>query len=84
MALSGLVVQASAPDEGLSDIDADEVVTTLPLASSTLTTGCAPKATPLVEAPGDVVNASWVAVPALMAKLAEVPDVRPVLVAERV
>ena len=68
----------------MSEIDALEPVTTLPLASSTLTTGWALKATPLVESPGDVVNTSWVAVPALMVKLVEVPEVRPVLAAERV
>ena len=83
-ALRGLVVQASVPDEGVSEMKADEPVTTLPLASSTLTTGWALKATPLVELPGDVVNTSWVAVPGLMVKLPEVPAVRPVLAAERV
>ena len=83
VALRGLVVQASVPDEGVRIIEADEEVTTLPLASSTLTTGWAVKATPLVELPGDVVNTSWVAEPALMVKLVEVPEVRPVLVAER-
>ena len=82
-ALSGLVVELSVPDEGVSEISAEEV-TTLPLASSTLTTGWALKATPLVELPGDVVNTSWVAEPALMANVAEVPVVRPVLAAERV
>ena len=77
------MVQASEPDEGMSEMEADEEVTTLPLASSTLTTGWALKATPLVELPGDVVNTSWVAVPALMVKLRDVPEVRPVLLAER-
>jgi hypothetical protein len=77
-------VQANAPDEGLSDMEADEPVTTLPLASSTLTTGWALKARPLVELPGDVVNTSWVAVPGLMVKFPEVPEVRPVLAAVRV
>ena len=57
-ALSGLVVQARLPDEGVSEMDADELVTTLPLVSSTLTTGWVLKATPLVELPGDVVNTS--------------------------
>ena len=83
-ALSGLVVQVSVPDEGVREIEALEEVTTLPLASSTLTTGWAVKATPLVELPGDVVNTSWVAVPGLMVKLVEAPVVRPVLAAERV
>ena len=83
-ALSGLVVQVSVPDEGVREIEALEEVTTLPLASSTLTTGWAVKATPLVELPGEVVNTSWVAVPGLMVKLVEAPVVRPVLAAERV
>ena len=60
-------------------------VTTLPLESSTLTTGCWARAAPLFSvAEGSVVMTSWVAVPALMVKLVEVPEVRPVLVAERV
>ena len=53
-ALRGFVVQLSAPDEGLSEMEADEEETTLPPESSTLTTGWALKATPLVELPGDV------------------------------
>ena len=57
-ALSGLVVQASVPDEGVSDIEAAEEVTTLPPESSTLTTGWALKATPLVELPGEVLKTS--------------------------
>ena len=83
-AVSGLVEQASAPDEGVSEIMAEEEVTTLPLASSTLTTGWALKATPFVELPGDAVKTSWVAAPALMVKLVEFPMVKPVLAAERV
>ena len=61
-ALSGLVVQLSVPDEGVRVMEADEVTTLLP-ESSTLTTGWALKATPLVELPGDVVNTSLVAEP---------------------
>ena len=57
-ALSGLVVQLSAPDEGVSWIEADEEVTTLPPESSTWTTGWALKATPLVELPGEALNTS--------------------------
>ena len=49
-------VQLNAPDEGVSEMEALEVVTTLPPESSTLTTGWAVKATPLVELPGEVVN----------------------------
>ena len=81
-ALSGLVVQPSAPDEGLSKMDADEPVTTLPPESSTVTTGWALKATPLVELPGDVVKTSWVADPTLMVMFPVVAVVSPVAVAE--
>ena len=77
-ALSGLVVQLSAPDEGLREMEADEGVTTLPPESSTLTTGWALKATPLVELPGEVVNTSWVADPVASEKLPEVAVVSPV------
>ena len=66
---SGLVVQARLPDEAVSEIDADELVTTLPPESSTLTTGWALKAMPLVELPGDVVNTSWVAEPVAREKV---------------
>ena len=52
-ALRGLVVQVSVPDEGVSEMEADEEVTTLPPESSTWTTGWALKATPLVELPGE-------------------------------
>ena len=83
-ALSGLVVQLSVPDEGVSETKALEPVTTLPLESSTSTTGWALNATPLVELPGDVANTKWVAVPALMVKAPDAPVVRPVLAAERV
>ena len=65
-------------------IGALEVVTTLPLASSTLTTGWALRGTPLAVVPGVVVNTSWVADPAVMAMFPEVMEVRPVLAAERV
>ena len=51
-ALSGLVVQLQrARDEGVSMMEADEPLTTLPPESSTWTTGWALKATPLVELP---------------------------------
>ena len=50
-ALSGLVVQLSRPTRG-ERMEALEEVTTLPPESSTLTTGWAPRATPLVELPG--------------------------------
>ena len=83
VALSVLFVQLSVPDDGVSEIEALEPVTTLPLASSTMTTGWVLKATPLVELLGDVVICNWVAVPGLIVKFVEVPVVRLVLVAER-
>jgi hypothetical protein len=73
---SGLVVQVSAPDEGVSMMEADEPLTTLPPESSTLTTGWALKAMPLVELPGDVVNTSWVADPVDMVMLVEAAEVK--------
>ena len=64
-------------------MEADEVTTLLP-ESSTLTTGWALKATPLVELPGDVVNTSWVAAPVASVKVGlEVALVSPLLVAVR-
>ena len=83
-ALTGLVVQVRVPDDEVSVIEADELVTTLPPESSTLTTGWALKATPLAVLAGVVLNTSWVAAPALMVKLPEVPEVNPVADAERV
>ena len=60
-------------------------VTTLPLESSTLTTGWVPRAAPgFAVLEGSVVMASWVAVPALMVMFPEVPEVRPVLAADSV
>ncbi len=46
------------------------LVTTLPPASSTATTGCVPNAMPPVDAPGDVVKATCAAGPTLMLKAA--------------
>ena len=77
------MVQLSAPDEGVSEMEADEEVTTLPPESSTWTTGWALKATPLVELPGDVVNTSWVAAPVASEKELEVAPVSPLVVALR-
>ena len=83
-ALSGLVVQVSVPDEGVREIEALEEVTTLPPESSTLTTGWALKATPLVELPGDVVKSSWAAAPIASEKVGlEVAPGSPLLVALR-
>ena len=72
------------PEAMDKETEADEEETTLPLASSTLTTGWALNVTPLAVLPGVVLNASWVAVPGLMVKLVDVPVVRPVLAAVRV
>ena len=85
-AVTGLVVHFSVPEPEVRDkeTDTDEEVTTLPLASSTFTTGWALKVAPLAVVAGDVVNATWVAVPAVMATLPEVPEARPVLAADRV
>ena len=85
--VNGLVVhppRVPAPEARPRLIDALGEVTTLPPESSTLITGWALKATPLVELPGDVVKTNWVADPTLMVKLPEVPEVNPVLAAERV
>ena len=64
------------------ETEAEDEVTTLPLASSTSTTGWALNVTPLLVVPGVVLNTSWVAVPAVMVKLPEVTEVRPALAAE--
>ena len=66
-ALSGFVVHppsVPAPDAMAKVIGALEVVTTLPLASSTWTTGWALNGTPLSVVPGVVVNTNCVADPA--------------------
>ena len=64
LGVSGLVVQASVPP-GLVPmarvIDAAELVTVLPEASSTVTTGWVVQAAPLAPPPGWVVKTSWVA-----------------------
>ena len=80
---SGLVVQLNVPDEAVSVMEADEELTRLPPESSTLTTGWAVKATPLVELPGEVVKTSLVADPVDNEKAAEVAPVSPVEAAVR-
>src|SRR5262245_2961015 len=60
------------------------LVTALPPASWTVTTGCVPKAVPPVLVPGLVVNASFAALPTVMLNVALVALVRPALVALRV
>ena len=85
--VSGLVAhppRVPAPEAMPSVTEALGEVTTLPPESSTLTTGWALKATPLAVLAGVVLNTSWVAAPALMVKLPEVPEVNPVADAERV
>jgi hypothetical protein len=84
LAASGLVVQPSVPDDEVSVIGADELVTTLPPESSTLTTGWVENAAPFVADDGEAVKTSWVAAPTPKLKLVEVVDVSPELVAPRV
>ena len=63
-----------------SDTALVSVVTVLPLASWTVTTGCVPKLVPAVLlAPGDVVNASFAGTPAVMLNVLLVAEVRPAL-----
>ena len=59
------------------------VVTTLPPLSSTATTGWVAVG-PLVPLPGWAVKLSWVGVPTVMAKVADVAPVSPVDVALKV
>ena len=84
-ALSGLVVQFSVPVPVAMDRETEalEPVTTLPFASSTLTTGWALNVTPLAVVPGDVVKFSWVADPTASEKVFDVALVNPVEVAVR-
>ena len=83
-AFLGFAVQARVAPAGvvmLRVTDAVLVVTVLPPASWTATTGWVAKAMPPVEPEGLVVKASLVAVPAVMVKLALTALVRPVAVA---
>ena len=81
VAASGLVVQVSVPPPGLVPIAsvmlALLVVTVLPPASWTLTTGWVPKLVPPVPPPGWVVNATFVAAPTVMLNAADVALVKP-------
>jgi hypothetical protein len=81
VALSGLVVQESVPEDEVRVMEAEEPVTTLPPESSTLTTGWVAKAAPLVADGGEAVKTSWVAAPKPSVKVLEVADVSPVLAA---
>src|ERR1700728_837584 len=85
--VNGLVVhppRVPAPEARPKVIEALGEVTTLPPESSTLTTGWALKATPLVELPGEVVNTSWVADPVASEKVGlEVAPLSPVEAALR-
>jgi hypothetical protein len=72
MAFVGFAVQARVAPAGVvmvKVIDAVLVVTALPPASWTVTTGWAAKATPPVELDGLVVNASLAAEPTVIVKL---------------
>jgi len=86
-AASGLVVHVSVPLPGFvpiaSVIDAELLVTVLPPASCTFTTGCTAQAVPPVPPPGCVVKASWAADPTVMLNELLVAPVRPVLLAVR-
>ena len=61
--------------------EAPELVTVLPLASSTVTTGWVVQAAPLAPPPGEVVKTSLVAVPAEITTLFEVAVASPPRVA---
>ena len=56
----------------------------MPPESSTVTTGCALKATPLLELPATCLNTSWVAAPVEIVMLVEAADVKPSPVKVRV
>ena len=62
-AAAGLAVQARVPAEAVRVTSAFELVTILPLASRTATTGWVVKATPLTAPEGWVVTASLAAAP---------------------
>src|SRR5437660_863919 len=61
-----------------------ELVTVLPPASCTVTTGWVPQATLRAPPPGWVVNASWLAAPTVMLNVLLVAEVSEPLVAVRV
>jgi len=73
VAFTGLAVQVKTPLPGglvlIAKVTADvSVVTVLPLASSTVTTGCVVQAVPPVHPAGAVVKANCVADPGVMLK----------------
>jgi hypothetical protein len=72
-AANGLVVQVNVPLLGLSLIEAELLVTVLPLVSSTVTTGCVVQAVPPVPPPGCVVKANLAAAPGLTVNAVLVP-----------
>jgi hypothetical protein len=86
-ALLGFVVQARVAPAGVVMLRVTEalpVVTVLPPASWTVTTGCVAKAVPPVEPDGLVVKASLVAGPIVMVKLVLTALVSPLEVAVNV
>jgi hypothetical protein len=58
-----VAVHVKVPDDAVNVIEALLLVTVLPPASTTVTTGCVPKLLPLVLGPGEVVNINWFAAP---------------------
>ena len=78
--VTGLVVQLSPAGVEDTVIELAAVVTVLPSASWTVTTGCVVKLVPLVAPAGPVVKATWVAAPAVTVS-AWVPEVSPVAAA---
>src|SRR4051812_40084856 len=70
-----VLVPDRVPEDGLVPMatvtEMPEVGTGLPAASSTVTAGCVPKAAPLVELEGCVVNASLAAGPTVVTLTAE-------------
>jgi len=81
-------VQVSVPPPGFvpmaSVIDAELLVTVLPPASCTVTTGCVVHAVPPVPPPGCVVKANCAAEPTVILNVLLVAEVSPLLVAVKV
>ena len=83
-AATGLAVQARLPAETVKVTEVLELVTVLPLASRTVTTGWVVKAAPLTAPAGWVVTASLAAAPGAKLNVSVVVLVRLPLVAVRV
>src|SRR5271155_4512482 len=83
LALTGLVVQLKVPTGSVKVIELVAEVPTLPLESSTATTGWVGQAAALAQPAGAVLKASWVAAPKVRVTL-EVALVRPEAAAVKV